>query len=485
MAKKTPPQASAAAPTSRAAASPARAVAVEVRHPIKAATLLYSAPAFILRGPIYMMFVSMAAMLSYSFVATTDTVVSAPLTLQRQTVTIPAIGGGLVESLEVNENSQVTVGQAIGVVQEKIRAASTPEQEAIDRQLRDYEERKQSLRRDFEHNRRQVESQLAEQEGRLRTGKGSLEDRLGQLKNQLNTSERTRSNLMEDVRTAESNLGRIQPLCARRDIPVTQCEQASQRVSDLRRSANNAQSDIDNIKLSLLTAQREQAQQGDQGTLERMRADLTKAKSDYAEQDRQIDDRVKELVRRRLDAQTLVPGVRYSDDKAFYTSTVDGIVTTVHIQRGQLLQPGSPVVTIVKNSAPLEARVLVQNKDIGLLRIGQDVKIKYYAYPYQEYGIQTGSISDISVRPSTAPGETNLFVVNVALASETTRRQPIQAGDPVKTLEIGLTGAAEIKTGEKRFIELLFTPASKFFKAGPEDSGAASPDAGGSASPKS
>jgi multidrug resistance efflux pump len=466
---------------------PARSAAADVRHPIKAATLLYSAPKFILRGPIYLMFVSMFAMLGYSIIATTDTLVTAPLTLQRQTVTIPAISGGLVESLDVSENSPVAVGQALAVVQEKIRAASTPEQEAIDRQKRDYLDRRDALVRDNDHRRRQMESQISELENRLRTGKGSLEDRIGQLQNQLRTAERTRANLQEDVRAAESNAGRLEPLCARRDIPITQCESARQRVSDLKRAASNAQSDIDNIKLSLQTAQREQTQQGDQSTLERMRADLEKAKTDYDTQMKQLDERISDLDRRRMEAQTLVPGVRYEEDKALYSSIVDGIVTTVHVSRGQLVNPGSPLVTIVRNSAPLEARVLIQNKDIGLLKIGQDVKIKFFAYPYQEYGIQRGSISDISVRPSTTPGEAHLFVVNVALSSETIQRQPVQPGDPVKTLEIGLTGVAEIKTGDKRFIEMLFTPASKFFKAESDDGDApasSEPAAGATPAPK-
>jgi len=304
------------------------------------------------------------------------------------------------------------------------------------------------------------------------------------LRNQLSTAQRSLAGTQADLATAESSDARYEPLCARRDIPVTQCENARQQVSNLKRAVSNAQSDIDNIKLSLQTAQRDQAQQGDQSTLERMRADLAKIQADYDEQVRQVDERIKDLTRRRLEAQTLVPGVRYDEDKAHYTSTVDGIVTTVHVSHGQLVNPGSPLVTIVRNSAPLEARVLIQNKDIGLLKIGQDVKIKYFAYPFQEYGIQLGSISDISIRPSTAAGESNLFVVNVALASETIRRQPVQPGDPVKTLEIGLTGTAEIKTGDKRFIELLFTPASKFFKAESDDSGGA-PDATGSpAAPK-
>ena len=445
--------------------APARTAPTEVRHPIKAATLLYSAPKFILRGPIYLMFVSMFAMLIYSTIATTDTLVQAPLTLQRQTVTIPAISGGLIESLDVSENSAVTVGQAIATVQEKIRAASTPEQEAIERQRRDYQDRRDTLGRDFTHQRSQLLSQIEDLDRNLRTGKGSLEDQISQLQIQLATAERSRANVLEDMRTAEANLGRLQPLCARRDIPVTQCEQASQRVSDLKRAANNALSDAENIKLSLQTAQRKRKEEGDQNTLTRMKADLTKLEREHEIQIKQIDERITDLIARSKEAQTLVPGVSYADDKARYSSVVDGVVTTVHVARGQLVNPGSPLVTIVKNSAPLEARVLIQNKDIGLLKVGQDVKIKYFAYPFQEYGVQLGSISDISVRPSNAAGESNLFVVNVALNSETIRRQPIRAGDPVKTLEIGLTGVAEIKTGDKRFIELLFTPASKFFKA--------------------
>ena len=84
----------------------------------------------------------------------------------------------------------------------------------------------------------------------------------------------------------------------------------------------------------------------------------------------------------------------------------------------------------------------------------------YFAYPFQEYGIQSGAIAEIGTRPSTAPGEESLYVVRVALGSETIRsRSGVE-----KTLEIGLQGLAEIKTGEKRFIELLFAPAAKFFK---------------------
>ena len=33
-----------------------------------------------------------------------------------------------------------------------------------------------------------------------------------------------------------------------------------------------------------------------------------------------------------------------------------------------------------------------------------------------------------------------------------------------RSLEIGIEGFAQIKTGEKRFLEILFAPSSRFFE---------------------
>ena len=466
------------------ATHPAKPAASEVRHPIKAATLLYSAPKFILRGPIYMMFVSMFAMLTYSTIATTDTLVSAPLTLQRETVTVQAIGGGLVESLDVKENEPVIVGQALATVQEKIRAASTPEQEAINRQIREDEDRLNKLRSDFRYQREQKEKEIDDLKRRQGTDVDSLHKRIEQLKIQQQTAEQRLKATREDQATAEASLARLRPLCAARDIPATQCESASQRVTDLRRAAGNVEADIANARLSLESAANDLKKLTDPAVLERMASDLEQMIKNNADEEKRIQDHIDSSNKKLRQAQTLVQGVHYGEsdadrDKAYYTvpDTLrgDGVVTTVHVQKGQLVNPGSPLFTIVKNNAPLIARVLVQNKDIGLLKIGQDVKIKYFAYPFQEYGIQSGSIEKISVRPSSAPGESSLFEAIVALASERVWHQPQRPGDPGKSLEIGLTAMAEIKTGDKRFIELLFTPASKFFKAESGGEGSAAP----------
>src|SRR3954454_16024112 len=132
-----------------------------------------------------------------------------------------------------------------------------------------------------------------------------------------------------------------------------------------------------------------------------------------------IRERIAELNKRLLESRTLVPGVRYDDDKALYTSTVDGVVTGVHVQRGTIINPGAPLFTMVRNTAPLEAHVMIQNRDIGKIRRGQKVQIKYFAYPTQDYGVQTGSITEIAAKPTSEPGKPSLYLVNVALERET------------------------------------------------------------------
>ena len=55
-----------------------------------------------------------------------------------------------------------------------------------------------------------------------------------------------------------------------------------------------------------------------------------------------------------------------------------------------------------------------------------------------------------------------MYVVTVALSTE----QIAKRGEKPKNLEIGLEGIAEIKTGSKRMIEMLFSPVSRFFEGG-------------------
>lgn len=437
----------------------------KLRHPIQAGKLLSSAPNVIMHGPAYLMVVSAFAMLVYSLFASKDILVMAPLTLQRQAVSVQAVGGGLIEALEVGPNSPLSAGDPIVTIQEKIRAASTPEQEAIQRQIDDLQLQERDSLKEYEFRSNQLELDRRNLSQRRSTEQAAIDNRIRQIEIQVQTAQRTRAGIEEDLSDARHDLAGKQELFANRDIARIELQRAQSRVSDLQRAANNAEAEIQNIRLALETARGERRQIAETYSQERLDNEIRNVRQARERDQKLIAEKVLELNNRLLQSRTLVPGVRYEGDKAYYASLEDGIVTAVHVQRGAIVNAGTPMITIVRNAAPLEAQVFVQNRDIGKIRRGQKVQVKYFAYPYQEYGIQDGVIADIGTRPGAEPENRSRYLVTVALERETIAAR---AGTP-KALEIGLEGVAEIKTGEKRFIELFFAPASRFFQGREEE----------------
>lgn len=417
-----------------------------------------------------MVFIIMISGLIYSIFASSDTVVTAPLTLQRQSISIQAVNGGLVESVSVKENDGVSSGNVLATIQEQIRAVSTPEQEALRREKQDAEDKRNSQLADLDRRVQQLNSQRADLVTKRTTGLEALRARVRQTEIQSQTARNNRAGLDDRLSAARADLESKRRLAANRDIPAAEAQRADQVVKELERTIINTDGQIKSVAESLEVAKREVDQAGSDESPARLDRDIAGAVQDREEFDARSRDRLTEIEDRIQKAQVLVPGVRHDNGFARYLAPVSGVVSSVPVQRGQIINPGAQIATIIRDTAPLEARVLVQNKDIGHLKFGQNVRIKYYAYPYQQYGIQNGRITGISARPSTVAREESLYVVTVALESETISEIGVEKSSAtLKTLEVGLLGNAEIATGKKRFIEMIFSPASRFFRGGEDE----------------
>ncbi len=69
---------------------------------------------------------------------------------------------------------------------------------------------------------------------------------------------------------------------------------------------------------------------------------------------------------------------------------------------GDYMNSGVKVLRIVPENTNLKMEIMVKNKDIGQVKIGENVKYRFLAFPYKEYGVVKGKIvkisSDISVK---------------------------------------------------------------------------------------
>lgn len=436
-----------------------RAYLAHVRHPIKAARLLYSAPSWVLRGPVYLIAIISVAAVCYSFVAKKDELVVVPLVLERASGTIEAVVGGMISRVAVQEGERVSPQTTLVEVQ-KTRVGEKSDAETLRSKRDEVQKDIETEDREYENKKEQLQISLDRTTLSVKNVKKDREI----LQQQLSAAER-------DVGFRESKLGEAKKTLAEeaalykaRDITKVEYQAAQAKVDDWEKGVLDARSELGKIRVSLGALSEDKIGKD----IKQAENELRQAKERHAVNRKRLEERAAGIDKQIKDEETLLLGVTSEGHLSTYKSSYEGLVTRVHVKAGQIISPGTPLVTIVKESSALEGRVAVQNKDIGRMKRGQTVQIKYFAYPYQEFGIPTGVISDIASRPggtggggggAAAAGQDSLYAVRVALHAETIKKRE----GPVQQLAIGLEGVAEIKTGEKRFIELVFSPISRFF----------------------
>ncbi|MFH1491222.1 MAG: HlyD family efflux transporter periplasmic adaptor subunit [Pseudomonadota bacterium] len=436
------------------------------RHPIKAAKLLYSVPRFILRGPIYLICLIAFALVVYSFWAKKDERVIAPLSLEKSSITVESIGGGRVVDVRVKPNSLVKSNELLAMVQEKVRAITETEQETIDSRMDELERERDKLIDEFNYSLAQTRLQLEDLKQNRETRKITLEGKVAQIMEKQRTTTREKALREKEYRTSLTRYERAKKRFDDRDIIITQFEAIEQEMDRRRKGVSDAEATLAELSVSLRTAEKELATLADLHAQERIIKNIEQIKSRRDREVKRMNEGIDSLILKKEKSQRLIEGVTFKEAVTEYRSIHDGLVTRVHVKKGQMLAPGTPLVTLVKDTALLEGRALVMNKDIGKIKVGQAAQIKYFAYPYQEYGVPRGIVKEIGKKPEDVGGAESKYVVKVALEKEVI--SPI-GSDREHSLELGLEGLVEIKTGEKRWIEVIFNPISKFFTQDEDD----------------
>ena len=142
-----------------------------------------------------------------------------------------------------------------------------------------------------------------------------------------------------------------------------------------------------------------------------------------------------------------------------------GIVTRVEVNAlGQVINKGQALATLAPASAPIVAELTVLNKDVGLLKPGQIVKLKYDAFAFQDFGIKRGLLKQIS--PDAVIDETvGPIFKGVVELEETTMAVKGQE----KPLLFGMKGTAEIMTDRQSVLLLLLSPLRKLYESATYD----------------
>lgn len=144
------------------------------------------------------------------------------------------------------------------------------------------------------------------------------------------------------------------------------------------------------------------------------------------------------------------------------TAPADAIVLEIANRTvGSVAREAETLFVLVPRDVPLQAEVDVEGRDIGQVAVGQPVRIKYEAYPFQKFGTGSGTVRVVS-HDAFAPDAKNepthrlqapYYRVLVDVADTKLRRQP----EHMQLLP-GMAVTAELKVGQRRVISYFLYP---------------------------
>jgi membrane fusion protein len=143
------------------------------------------------------------------------------------------------------------------------------------------------------------------------------------------------------------------------------------------------------------------------------------------------------------------------------TAALPGRVAAVPVERGQTLAPGATIAIVTPLNSPLEAELYTPSRSAGFVRVGQEVRLMYQAFPHQKFGTGKGTVTAIS-RTVLAPSEVSIpgvvvqepvFRVRVRL-----ERPNVQAYGETTALQPGMLLNADVVIDRRSLLEWLLDP---------------------------
>jgi len=259
--------------------------------------------------------------------------------------------------------------------------------------------------------------------------------------------------LVELEKTAEES----QQMSSARESEVKQAQLGLQeeqtRVSV---TLKQAESDIKQAKLRLQEQQSSYQSVVNAGKLAVLRnqAQLKELQSQVASVESQV-----------IQTKTQIASLNLQLRQRVVRSPIDGVIFEMPVTKpGTVLQPGQTVAKIAPKNTTYVLKAEIPSQESGGLKVGMPVKVKFDAYPFQEYGVLPGTLTWMAPDSKTATtprGNIDTFDLEITL------QQPyIQSGSQKISLAPGQTATAEVIVRQRRVIDYMLDPFQKLQKDG-------------------
>jgi hemolysin D len=140
------------------------------------------------------------------------------------------------------------------------------------------------------------------------------------------------------------------------------------------------------------------------------------------------------------------------------TAPVDGTVQQLAIHTdGGVVTEAQPLMVIVPSDQPVEVEAMLENKDIGFVRPGQEVEIKVETFTFTKYGVVHGTVVSISNDAIEDEKRGLLYSARIQL-----KENSINVGGKQIALSPGMSVRTEVKTDQRKVIDYFLSPLQQY-----------------------
>ncbi len=136
------------------------------------------------------------------------------------------------------------------------------------------------------------------------------------------------------------------------------------------------------------------------------------------------------------------------------TAPVNGIVQQLAVHTvGGVVTAAQPLLVIVPEEDYVEVEAMLENKDIGFIKKGQDAAVKIETFLYTKYGFIDGKVQTVSLDAIKDEKRGLVYSTRIKLS-----RSVMEVEGKVVKLTPGMAVSVEIKTAQRRIIEYFLSP---------------------------
>jgi len=137
------------------------------------------------------------------------------------------------------------------------------------------------------------------------------------------------------------------------------------------------------------------------------------------------------------------------------TAPVDGVLTSLQVHPGQLVQPGQALGLVLPQGSQLLAELQLPSSAAAFVRTGLRVNLRYAAFPYQKFGQHQGVVKELA--RAAGPGAPGTPERSYRVLVSLPRQHVLAYGEPLP-LQPDMQVEADVMLSQRRLIEWIFEP---------------------------